>query len=74
MTASSSSRERYLTTEEVAAELRVPAETLRYWRSHGRGPKSFKLPGARRVLYARDDVDAYVQAARSGAELEAAGQ
>ena len=40
----------YLTTEEVAQKLRTPAETVRYWRHVGKGPKSFKI--GRRVLYA----------------------
>lgn len=52
----------YLTTAEVAEILRTPAETVRYWRFVGKGPKSFKL--GRRVLYALEDVEAYVQDAR----------
>ena len=58
---------RYLTTEEVADLCRAEAETVRYWRSIGRGPKSFRLPGSRRVLYAADDVEAFIAAARDGA-------
>ena len=50
----------YLTTSEVAALLRVPSETARYWRSVGRGPRSFKIPGGRRVLYARCDVEKWL--------------
>ncbi|WP_295700438.1 helix-turn-helix domain-containing protein [Lapillicoccus sp.] len=53
---------RYLTTEEVALTLRTPLETVRYWRHVGKGPKSFKL--GRRVLYAIEDVEAFVQEAR----------
>lgn len=55
---------RYLTTEEVAQELRVRPETVRDWRKSGnqRGPKSFRING--RVLYAREDVDAFIDAAR----------
>ena len=52
----------YLTTAEVAALLRTPAETVRYWRHIGKGPKSFKL--GRRVLYAVEDVEAFIAAAR----------
>lgn len=58
----------YLTTQEVAEALRTPAETLRYWRHVGKGPRSFKL--GRRVLYAKADVEAFVEEAR-GAMTEA---
>jgi excisionase family DNA binding protein len=54
----------YMTTAEVADLLRVPAETVRYWRYVGKGPKSFRV-GGRRVLYAREDVEAFVAAARA---------
>ena len=53
-----------MTTSETAKVLRTPVETLRYWRHIGKGPRSFKL--GRRVLYARDDVEAFVEAARQG--------
>lgn len=53
---------KYLTTSEVAETLRIASETVRYWRWAGTGPKSFKV-GAR-VLYDRDDVAAYITAAR----------
>lgn len=53
----------YLTTAEVADELRTSPETVRFWRHVGKGPLSFKV--GRRVLYARDDVDAFIAAARS---------
>jgi hypothetical protein len=52
----------YLTTEELAQKLRTPAETCRYWRHIGKGPKSFKV--GRRVLYAIEDVDAFIAEAR----------
>jgi excisionase family DNA binding protein len=55
----------YLTTEEVATLMRTSPETVRYWRHVGKGPKSFK-PGGRRVLYAREDVEKFIAAARSG--------
>lgn len=63
---------KYLTTEEVAEETRVPAETLRYYRHSdpSKGPRSFKL--GRRVLYAAEDVSAWVESARkSGAGASA---
>ena len=57
----------FLTTAEVAELLRVPAETVRSWRGSNRGPRSFRIPGGRRVLYARADLDAWLTAARAGA-------
>lgn len=35
--------------------------TLRYWRHIGTGPKSFKL-GARKVVYKKSDVVAWLEA------------
>lgn len=49
-----------LITEEVADICRTTAETVRYWRHVGKGPKSFKL--GRRVLYAEADVLAWIEA------------
>lgn len=61
--------QRYMTTAEVAELLRVPAETVRWWRHRGdRGPKSFRVPGGRRVLYAVEDVEAWLAQARGGAD------
>jgi len=53
----------YLTTTELADELRTSPETCRYWRHIGKGPASFKV--GRRVLYARTDVEAFIAAARN---------
>ena len=53
----------YLTTKEVAELLRTSPETVRYWAWQGTGPKSFKT--GRRRLYAREDVEAFIAAARS---------
>lgn len=53
---------KYLTTTEVAETLRTPPETVRYWRHIGKGPKSFKV--GRRVLYAAEDVEAFIAEAR----------
>jgi excisionase family DNA binding protein len=55
----------FLTTAEVADLLRVPSETVRFWRHVGKGPASFKIPGGRRVLYASEDVEAFIAAARA---------
>ena len=60
----------YLTTAEVAELLRTPAETVRFWRHVGKGPRSFKV--GRRVLYARDDVDAFIAEAREASGPEGA--
>jgi excisionase family DNA binding protein len=54
-----------LTISEAAELLRTPVATLRYWRHLGTGPHSFRL--GRRVLYRRDDLDAWVQARRGQA-------
>lgn len=48
-----------MTTDEVADYLHIPAATLRYWRHRGTGPKSFTM-GPRRVMYRRQDVDAWL--------------
>lgn len=51
-----------LTITEAAELLRAPVATLRYWRHLGTGPRSFRL--GRRVLYRRDDLQAWVEAHR----------
>jgi len=48
-----------LTISEAAELLRAPVATLRYWRHLGTGPRSFRL--GRRVLYRRDDLQAWVE-------------
>jgi len=62
--------QRYLTTAEVADHLRTSAETVRYWRHIGSGPKSFKA--GRRVLYAAEDVEAWIAEQRAAAPNGAA--
>lgn len=47
--------------------LRIPVESVRYWRHVGKGPKSFKV--GRRVLYAAEDVEVFIASARKSAEL-----
>ena len=54
-----------LTVEEVAAQLRVPAATVRYWRHRGVGPKSFKV--GRRVLFEAADVAEWLAARKEEA-------
>jgi excisionase family DNA binding protein len=53
-----------LTITEAADLLRAPVATLRYWRHLRIGPHSFRL--GRRVLYRRDDLDAWVEAPATG--------
>jgi predicted DNA-binding transcriptional regulator AlpA len=48
-----------LTIAEVAALLRLPVATLRYWRYLGTGPRSFRL--GRGVRYWHHDVRAWVE-------------
>ena len=62
-----------LTLEEVANRTRVPLATLRYWRSTGTGPSTFRL--GRRVMAYESEVEAWIETeagkdqARQAAEL-----
>lgn len=47
-----------LSIDEVAALLRAPVATLRYWRYLGTGPRSFRV--GRTVRYWRRDVLAWL--------------
>jgi predicted DNA-binding transcriptional regulator AlpA len=61
------------TAREVAALLRIKDQTLRRWRSEGRGPRFLRLgdPRRGRVRYARHDVAEWITArARDGAGTE----
>ncbi|WP_061269189.1 helix-turn-helix transcriptional regulator [Cellulosimicrobium funkei] len=49
-----------LSLAEVSDRYGIPAETLRWYRKVGRGPKSFKL--GRRIRYRETDCEAWVQA------------
>jgi len=60
---------KYLTSAEVAETYRTSPETVRYWRHVGKGPKSFKV--GRRVLYAVEDVEAWIEAARADTPVSA---
>ena len=48
-----------LTIAEVAALIRVPVATLRYWRHLGSGPRSFRI--GRSVRYWRSEVWAWIE-------------
>ena len=52
----------FLTIDEAAALLRIPVATLRWYRSVGQGPRSFKL--GRRVHYDKQDLRNWVDAQR----------
>jgi predicted DNA-binding transcriptional regulator AlpA len=54
---------RLLTLDEVAERTRTPLATLRYWRSRGEGPPTFKL--GRRVMAFEEDVDSWVAEAKA---------
>lgn len=62
-----------LTISEVAAIVRAPVATMRYWRHLGTGPRSFRL--GRRVVYRVGDLQAWIDAqARASNSGPAAGQ
>lgn len=48
-----------LTIDEVSARTRIPKATLRYYRSIGEGPRTWKL--GRRVVAYEDDVEAWIE-------------
>lgn len=52
------SEQQLLTIVEAANILRTPVATLRYWRSRGSGPCSFRL--GRRVVYRSDDLATWI--------------
>jgi len=52
-----------LTLSEVAAILRTPEATLRYWRHLGTGPRSFRV--GRHVRYLLSDVESWVSDQRA---------
>ena len=58
------SKAELMTTTEVSAELGIPVGTLRYYRSSGCGPVSFRLGG--RIRYRRADVLAWIEAQERG--------
>jgi predicted DNA-binding transcriptional regulator AlpA len=51
-----------LTINEAAEFLRTPVATLRWWRSKGIGPRSFKI--GRRVFYWLSDLMAWLDKQR----------
>ena len=55
-----SANDELLTISEVAAIVRAPVATVRYWRHLGTGPRSFRL--GRRVVYKVGDLEAWIDA------------
>lgn len=51
--------DKIITLEEVAALLRVPVGTLRYWRHQGTGPQGFKV--GRHVRYTEGAVSQWLE-------------
>ena len=51
-----------MTLAEVADYLRVPQDTIYYWRKRGRGPRGFRM--GRHVRFRRSDVDAWLETTR----------
>ncbi len=49
----------YLDANETAALVRRPTSTLAYWRHRNEGPPYAKV--GKRVLYRRDDVEAWLE-------------
>lgn len=60
-----------LTLDEVAARTRVPVATLRYWRSRGEGPTTFRL--GRRVVAFEDAVDEWIRSCAESESTERSG-
>lgn len=54
-----------MTIDEVAQLLRRSVSTLRWWRHRGVGPRGFRV--GRRLVYEREDVEAYVALLRDEA-------
>lgn len=55
----------FLTLSEVAAILRVPVNTLRWWRQRGAGPEVFKV--SRRLVITIGDLRGWIEEQNKGA-------
>lgn len=62
--------EDFLTLTEVAAILRVPVNTLRWWRQCGDGPRFFKI--GRHLLTTIGDLRTWINDQKSDADLDTA--
>jgi predicted DNA-binding transcriptional regulator AlpA len=65
-----STKRRPLTTEEVHELTNVSTATLRWWRSQGIGPVSYKI--GRSVVYDPEDVERWIE--RRKAETSVGGK
>lgn len=61
MTATTSKE--YLSTADVAEYLSVPANTVRYWRTAGKGPAYFRV--GKFVRYQRSELERWVTTQQS---------
>ncbi|WP_137123109.1 helix-turn-helix transcriptional regulator [Segeticoccus rhizosphaerae] len=59
LTTTSHADDELMTLKEVAAIVRVPEATLRYWRHLGTGPHSFRI--GRSVRYWRTEVALWLE-------------
>jgi predicted DNA-binding transcriptional regulator AlpA len=48
-----------ITTKKLAAKLRTPEATVRYWRHTNQGPPGVRI--GKRVLYDEAEVDAWIE-------------
>lgn len=64
------SDQEYLTTAEVAERYRTAPSVVRYWRHTGYGPKGIKV--GKRVLYPREQVEAFDQRLREQSQTAGA--
>jgi hypothetical protein len=64
--------EDFLTLAEVAAILRVPINTLRWWRQRDTGPKFFKI--GRHLITTIGDLRAWIEDQKQGADAAHAGR
>lgn len=55
----------WLTTADLAQELKVPVATVRKWREQGTGPPGHRL--GKHVRYRRADVDTWLATRRDAA-------
>lgn len=49
---------RWLTAEELAAEMGIPKQTIYKWRVEGRGPRGHKF--GRHLRFSREDINAWI--------------
>ena len=67
MTASTSDT-RWLTAEDLAAELRIPQQAIYKWRVEGFGPTAHKI--GRHLRFSREDVDDWYSTMQEDADSE----